>query len=357
MNSEDRAKRQKRVARMKKTIIITTMILLIIPIVLCVILFIKVSQMQKQIDILVKLHNDEYVEMGGIIPEDSSVVVYAAERNNVETTSVHKDVDDEQQTEDEGSQNTERGNLNNRQELEEEKLKKEETQEEILDSKVSEKVYTDDLIEGKKAYLTFDDGPSKHTPELLEILRKNNVKATFFVIGKTDDYSKTMYKKIVEEGHTLAMHSYSHKYDKIYESKEAFLNDFYKIQDLLTEVTGIVPTIYRFPGGSSNNVSKLGMQEFIACLNQENITYFDWNAANGDAMGGKLSEEELLKNTLESTSLYESSIILMHDTDNKEKTISTLDKIIKELKKKKFTLLPITENTKPVQHIKADSVK
>ena len=99
---------------------------------------------------------------------------------------------------------------------------------------------------GRKVYLTFDDGPGRNTEKILDILKEKGVKATFFVTGKTDDFSKEMYKRIVEEGHTLGMHSYSHVYDEIYSSETAFERDLDKIYDYLYEVTREHSKYYRF---------------------------------------------------------------------------------------------------------------
>ena len=107
-----------------------------------------------------------------------------------------------------------------------------------------------------KVYLTFDDGPSSNTSQILDILKKYNYKATFFVIGKEDEESRELYKRIVEEGHTLAMHSYSHKYNALYDSVDSFDEDFSRIQNYLFEVTGQECLFYRFPGGSSNQIGR-----------------------------------------------------------------------------------------------------
>lgn len=209
----------------------------------------------------------------------------------------------------------------------------------------------------KKVYLTFDDGPSTHTEEILRILKENDVKATFFVIGKTDDYSKQMYNKIVEEGHTLAMHSYSHDYSSIYSSVKDFKDDLNKIENLLTDVTGQKPKYYRFPGGSSNTVSKVDIKKLITYLNEENIIYFDWNVVNGDAESSKpVPKNKLVKNVMTGIKNYNSCIVLMHDAEPKETTVEALPEIIRRIKKQGAQILPIDENTKVVQHIKADSV-
>lgn len=109
----------------------------------------------------------------------------------------------------------------------------------------------------RKVYLTFDDGPSGNTGEILDILAEYDVKATFFVVGKEEEKYQPLYKRIVEEGHTLAMHSYSHKYDEIYQSKESFAADLSKLQEFLYDTTGVWCRYCRFPGGSSNTVSRV----------------------------------------------------------------------------------------------------
>lgn len=99
-----------------------------------------------------------------------------------------------------------------------------------------------------KVYLTFDDGPSKYTEEILDILDDYDVKATFFVLGKETEYSVKMLQEIARRGHTIGMHSYSHKYADVYRSVEDFSADFYRIYSYILENTGIQSTCYRFPG-------------------------------------------------------------------------------------------------------------
>ena len=164
-----------------------------------------------------------------------------------------------------------------------------------------------------KVYLTFDDGPSDNTDRILDILDDYNVKATFFVNGRTDDHSKKMYKRIVKEGHTLGMHSYSHKYSEVYASLASFKKDFEKIQNLLYDVTGVVSTYYRFPGGSSNRVSNSDMSEFIKYLNQQDITYFDWNVMCGDATTSGYTKDDLVENVMKDVVKYKTSVVLMHE--------------------------------------------
>ncbi|MBD5546533.1 MAG: polysaccharide deacetylase [Lachnospiraceae bacterium] len=206
----------------------------------------------------------------------------------------------------------------------------------------------------KQIYLTFDDGPSQNTDEILDILKEYDVKATFFVVGKTDERSVKAYQRIVAEGHTLAMHSYSHKYDEIYESKESFVEDLTKLQEYLYQVTGILPRFYRFPGGSSNTVSKVDIQEFIAYLNENGITYFDWNIASGDAVSDPLSVETIVENCVTKLDSTNECMILMHDATEKKTTVEALPEIIQTIQDRgDAVFLPITDETKPVQHVTA----
>ncbi len=209
----------------------------------------------------------------------------------------------------------------------------------------------------KKIYLTFDDGPSEKTNEILDILSDYQIKATFFVIGKTDEKSKEIYKRIVNEGHTLGMHSYSHNYNKIYKSLEDFDKDFTKLWNMLYDTTGYKPKIYRFPGGSGNLVNDHGMDEFIRYLNQHSMVYFDWNVLNGDATNKNYTKEQLIKNVLNGVEFRDNSIVLMHDSKYKTTTVEALSKLINTLKEGGAQFLPLTEKVAPIQMVKANSVK
>ncbi|MCI8683979.1 MAG: polysaccharide deacetylase [Lachnospiraceae bacterium] len=211
--------------------------------------------------------------------------------------------------------------------------------------------------ESRKVYLTFDDGPSENTAKILDILKEKNVKATFFVIGQEDEESKELYQRIVAEGHTLGMHSFSHKYSVIYQSLESFSEDMAHLQAYLSEVTGVTPEILRFPGGSSNQVSNTDMTEFIRFLKEKGITYYDWNVASGDATSQAYTPDELVQNVMNDVGRYETSIVLMHDASNKSGTVEALPVMIDKLQELGAELLPIDENTTPIQQIPAESVQ
>lgn len=215
------------------------------------------------------------------------------------------------------------------------------------------------LEEGEhpKVYLTFDDGPSVNTSKILDILKERNIKATFFVIGQEDDESRELYRRIVAEGHTLGMHSFSHKYDAIYKSRESFAEDMLHLQSYLKEVTGIAPDLIRFPGGSSNGVSNVDIKELIRYVREQGWTYFDWNVVSGDATSQVYTPDELVANVMNDVIKYDTSVVLMHDSSAKGSTVDALVPMIDQLQAMGAELLPIDENTKPIQHIKAEDVE
>lgn len=208
-----------------------------------------------------------------------------------------------------------------------------------------------------KVYLTFDDGPSSNTAEILDILKSYNVKATFFVVGKDSEEAKSLYRRIVEEGHTLGMHSYSHNYNALYDSLDSFRKDFSDIQNYLYEVTGQECLFYRFPGGSSNHAGKMDVKECISYLNEQGITYFDWNVSSKDATSHVYTPDELVKNVMADVAKYKTSIVLMHDAQSKTSTVKALAPMIEALQGMGAEILPIDERTTVVQHIAAASVK
>lgn len=212
-----------------------------------------------------------------------------------------------------------------------------------------------DKTQVKRVYLTFDDGPSIYTGQILDILAANDVKATFFVIGRDESYYP-YYKRIVDEGHTLGMHTYTHEYGYVYSSKEAFAEDVNKLSDLLYDVTGVRSKIFRFPGGSSNTVTSEPIDEFIEYLNGEGIVYYDWNSLNGDAVTNELDPDTLVNNVMKDVRKNDTSIVLMHDLQSRHTTVESLQALIDTLKSEGYEILPIDENTPHVQHVASDSV-
>lgn len=203
-----------------------------------------------------------------------------------------------------------------------------------------------------KVYLTFDDGPSIYTNDILDILDSYNVKATFFVVGKEGTNAEEALQRIVAEGHTLGMHSYSHKYKELYESMDSFTQDFARIRDYIYQATGEESVCYRFPGGSSNTVSEIDMHDFIDYLDSQGVEYYDWNVSSGDGGSMKLSTDTLLENCTKDIDTRDTSIILLHDSAEKPTTVEALPDIIENILARPDTvILPITENTRPIHHI------
>lgn len=207
---------------------------------------------------------------------------------------------------------------------------------------------------GQRVYLTFDDGPSANIDEILDILAGEEVKATFFVVGKTDEASMAAYKKIVEQGHGIGIHSYTHEYDKIYASLEAFQMDVNSMSDLIYAATGVRTHLYRFPGGSANSVCETSMDKLIRWLNKEGYIYYDWNALNGDAVTKDLSPKTLVSNIMKNVKQNREngtdSTVLMHDLVNKHNTVESLKPLIDRLKGDGYVLdQPLSEDVNPIQ--------
>ena len=165
---------------------------------------------------------------------------------------------------------------------------------------------------GGVIYLTFDDGPSQHTLRLLEVLKKYDAKATFFVVGSA---GIGYLDEIAAGGHALAIHSDTHDYNKIYASEDAFFADLYAIQEKIQQRTGILTTLMRFPGGSSNMVSKFNpgiMTRLTKAVEEKGFTYFDWNVDSKDA-GGAKTADEVYQNVINGCRNKSASVVLQHD--------------------------------------------
>ena len=197
-------------------------------------------------------------------------------------------------------------------------------------------------------------GTKSYTSHGYDYYEEYDVKATFFVVGREDEQSLKMYKRIVDEGHTLGMHSYSHKYNEIYSSVDAFASDIRSLQELLYETTGVWPRFYRFPGGSSTTTSSVPISDLIDYLNEQDITYFDWNIASGDAVDNPPDKDTIVNNCTRSINKYDDCVILMHDLTEKRSTVEALRILIPKLQEMdNVMILPITDETVPVQHVPA----
>lgn len=190
--------------------------------------------------------------------------------------------------------------------------------------------------ERKVAYISFDDGPSNVTPKILEALKKYDVKATFFIIaGDLDEKGIRCLKRMVDEGHAIGIHTYSHEYKDIYASVEAYLEDFYKVYQLIYEVTGLKVNIFRFPWGSSNAYNKKISKELKSEMERRGFTFYDWNISAEDSIG-KPSQIKIKQNILKDLDSYKYPIILMHDSNINSNTAKILPEVLKILKDKGY---------------------
>lgn len=294
VHAAEAAYRKKRVKRIKKIIVGTAIVLLLLPTIMCLFLLVKVHSLEKQIETITKV-------------SDSGVV--KAQEKEVKTTKAPK---------------------------------------KALTAEPTIKP-TDDTTT-KKVYLTFDDGPGSQTGKILDILKKNHVKATFFVTGKEDASSKKIYQRIVKEGHTLAMHSYSHIQDVIYDSKEVFEKDLKQINRCLYEATGVHTKFYRFPGGSSTQNTSLPIQNFIDVLKKNHYLYLDWNVISPDINNANATKEQVVTGVMQGVDAYDTAVVLMYDVADKPMTVKALPSIIKQIKAKNYELLPADESMILIQH-------
>ncbi|MBQ9097340.1 MAG: polysaccharide deacetylase [Clostridia bacterium] len=195
---------------------------------------------------------------------------------------------------------------------------------------------------GKKAYLTFDDGPSENTGALLDILKTYNVKATFFVTGEAAERNPNLLIRIHNEGHSIGNHSNTHVYDYIYDNPDSFWLEVTGAQTILENILGADNTqkLFRFPGGSFGEKKA----QFIPLIESMGYKYVDWNALNGDAEGGDFTAEKSMEYIKEQCADTGNVIVLMHDAKNKTVTVETLPQIIEYLKSEGYLFDKITVN-------------
>ena len=184
----------------------------------------------------------------------------------------------------------------------------------------------------KVVYLTFDDGPSDRvTPKILDVLKEENVKATFFIVGTAAESRKYLLEREFSEGHTIAVHSYTHRYSRIYASAENLLADIDKCNEVIKSVTGSYSSVYRFPGGSFGLNSEL-----IEAVKAHGMNYVDWNASICDAEYYSAPREILYANAIETSKGRDKVILLAHDATTKTTTASALRDIIKYFKSQNY---------------------
>ena len=198
---------------------------------------------------------------------------------------------------------------------------------------------------GKAVYLTFDDGPGKYTGQLLGILDKHKVKATFFVTGFFKNYLDCLERE-VRAGHTIGVHTYTHDYEKVYNSSKDYWADFEQMENLIQQHTGKRTSIFRFPGGSGNTISKKYnegiMTELVKEADEKGYIYYDWNVLSGDA-GETKDSDKIYKNIVKGCAKHTHSVVLCHDIH--EYTVNAMDKTIAKLLKQGYVLLSLDEST------------
>ena len=343
-NKRTAAARRQRIQLLKKCIILTVVMVILLPIALCFILLERIQSMDKtldsltvQVETLTNIVTEQEQRLEELTVDSVTVGEGGAKAEDAGPEPPEQEwIPVQNMVSGEEAGGTEESSETGQPEADHE----------------SPEAAEPEVTAAHKVYLTFDDGPSKYTDDILDILDKYGVKATFFVVGKDSDSAREAMQEIVNRGHTLGMHSYTHKYSEVYNSLEDFAEDYGKIRDYIYEVTGVESTVYRFPGGSSNSVSDIDMQEFADYLDTQGVRFFDWNISSGDGGGKLLSVETLVKNSTADIERFETSVILMHDAASKPTTVEALPTIIENILALEDTvILPITEDTELVQHI------
>ena len=199
----------------------------------------------------------------------------------------------------------------------------------------------------KVAYLTFDDGPSDVTWDVLNTLEDYGIYAAFFVTYKDDAESLEIYKEIVNRGHTLAIHSSSHNYKEIYNSVDDFLEDFNKLFVHIYNITGIKPKIFRFPGGSINPYNYNIYNQLHAEMLRRGFIFYDWNVSSGDA-DYSVTKDSIIKSVTESLEGKNKAIVLMHDSAKKKTTAATLSEVIELIKNKGYRFEKLDNTVYPI---------
>jgi len=191
----------------------------------------------------------------------------------------------------------------------------------------------DDEENDKKVYLTFDDGPSRNTEQVLDILEKNKVRATFFLIGNqiNDDTLKTL-GRMIKDGNQIGIHTYSHEAAEIYASADDYYSDVMKARDTISECLGITPSVYRFPWGSSNCYIAGYRKDIITRLRAAGLEYCDWNVSGEDSVGHPYASK-IIENVRSNYDVYDNPVLLLHDSSTSVETVKALDTIIKMYKK------------------------
>lgn len=199
--------------------------------------------------------------------------------------------------------------------------------------------------EGKVAYLTFDDGPSARTADVLDVLDEYDIKATFFVI--TNKLDVDMLKRIADGGHTIGIHTHSHQYKEIYASIDAYLDDFDIAFTTIYEATGVKPDIFRYPGGSINAYNRGFYQELNSEMLRRGFVFYDWNVSSGDS-APNMTSDRVYQNIVQKVGGQDELIILMHDSQQKYASLRALPRVIEYLRDQGYSFAPLDHRVEPI---------
>lgn len=348
----------------KHLILTVTALLIIVPTVLCIIFAVDNAKKAEEIDRLNSRLSAQSEDISASATEssDDSKGDSTAENTNKAEPSVTESKPAETTTAQTTAQTTPvaSSQTETTPDTTKEPASTPESSDETSNSSADDKLYTElypelyaDKYDGEyedsknTVYLTFDDGPSVLTENLLYYLRQENVKATFFVVPERTEYCYSLLKEISDAGHTIGIHSASHDYEKIYASVDAFLDDFKEAYDIVLEATGKAPDIYRFPGGSVNDYNAATRDDIIAEMDRRGFTYFDWNVDSNDWQG--YGWTTLYTNVLADALEFSTPVILFHNTGDRDNTVLVIEDIIKALKDKGYKFGSLSQKTEPIQ--------
>lgn len=196
----------------------------------------------------------------------------------------------------------------------------------------------------KVVYLTFDDGPSLNTPQILKILKDEGVHATFFVIGTQIQKYPDLLKQEYAEGNAIGNHTFSHRYEVIYQNPQSFLADIKKNEELINNLVGIRPLIIRTPGGTQGHFS-VG---YYNAIDAAGYLVYDWNVSSEDATAALVPADQLIQNVKRQVQGKDRVIILMHDAQSKTTTVEALPQIIQYLKQEGYTFGILNPKIAPI---------
>lgn len=201
----------------------------------------------------------------------------------------------------------------------------------------------------KVVYLTFDDGPSVLTEEYLNVLKKHEVKATFFLIGQQiQGDMKRVVEREIQEGHEIGVHTYSHKSGEIYQSADSYYQDVKQVQNLLSKEFRYQASVWRFPWGSANCYIGGFKNDIVGRLQKENMDYVDWNVSAEDSVGTP-STATIIENIKKDCFRVEEPVILMHDSNCNQMTLEALEEVIVMLKEEGYEFATISERKEKCQ--------